>query len=60
MPNVIGLRISVEFALIAIRLYIVMNYKIKVSMNYIFKKIGESLKKNKQLPSNSAPQDWKT
>lgn len=49
MPNVIGLRISVEFALIAIRLYIVMNYKIKVSMNYIFKKIGESLKKNKQL-----------
>ena len=33
MPNVIGLRISVEFALIAIRLYIVMNYKIKVSMN---------------------------
>lgn len=51
MPNVIGLWISVEFALTAVRLYIVMNYKIKVSMNYILKKkkIGESLKKNKQL-----------
>lgn len=35
MPNAMGLRVThVEFALNTIRLYIVMNCKIKVSMNY--------------------------